>query len=201
MSPDMKTWWGAVPDRSLVAARRKDRRDTFYAYRYGDNGRWLWFDGEWDFGQMCWSWEGVDDATDGVIIARDVSPAVSRGVVAELCGLDCDRDHGSCAVTFGRRDRILWDDIQPGMAVMVEGAHVVYRLPSGNGLWVRHACETWWGIGAGHGWHWRSHEVHGAGNSGVCAVMATGVEPTDDAIRAAVGGLSVVMPLEKPVTT
>lgn len=200
---DLEAAWATVPDRALVAASRTTHPATFIGYRYGTRGRWVRFYDAWEFGEVCWGWRPSDYLIDFVVIAKDVSPHTTGATLGALCQMPwpAEPQAQQPMIKFSHGARILWDDILPGMAVMVEGGHVVYRLPNGNGVWVRHACESWWGIGAGYGWQWRSHEVHGAGNGGVCGVMATGVEPTDDAIRAAVGGLSAVVPLAKPVTT
>lgn len=198
---NLEAAWAAVPDRALVAASRVTHPATFIGYRYGDRGRWVRFYDEWEFGDVCWDWRPSDYLVDFVTIARNVSPHITGTALEAMCGITGDHEAPARAmIKFNRGARILWDDILPGMLVMVDHKHVVYRLPSGNGVWVRHACERWWSVTGNDGWRWRSHEVHGVGNGGVCAVLAMDVAPNDEAIRSAVR-LDQTCQLEKPVKT
>lgn len=185
---DLETAWAAVPDRALVAASRTTHPATFIGYRYGARGRWVRFYDEWEFGEVCWDWRPSDYLIDFVVIAKDVSPHTTGAELGALCQMQWPENLQAqrTMIRFNRGARILWDDILPGMLVMVEHKHVVYRLPSGNGVWVRHACERWWSVTGNDGWRWRSYDVHGAGNGGVCAVLAMDVAPNDEAIRAAI---------------
>lgn len=189
--------WMEVPDRALVAVHSSSRDATWFAYRYGSRGRWLYHNKIWDPGRLCWQWDQMhDDARCGDFVVIDsVSPNQTVEWFADKCKTPCGPHGGRSALSaieFERGNRITWDDVRPGMVIQLKSGAVGYRLNTDGGAWVRYppGKSGWREVGSKWSWSGIKGWLNGEFN---VAVMATGVEATDAAIRVAVGGESTVL--------
>ena len=192
---ELKRAWNEVPDRAIVMCRKTPtyRGGTWFGYRYGRMGRWIYYHDAWDPGRMYWSWDLVNGNTEGlsdfVVIARDVSPHTVIVEAAVLCAVP--KGPPTCTiVSFYRGSRILWSDVAPGMLVMVHGGSVAYKHADGQGQWIREGFEAW---GDGGQWTWLEAARHCV--QPVCGVLATGVLDVG-LVRGACGGLDARVELE-----
>lgn len=146
---ELKRAWEAVPDRAIVMCRKPSWRGggtPWFGYRYGRMGRWIYYHDAWDPGRMYWSWDLTNGNTEGlsdfVVIAHDVSPHTAIAEAAALCVAPVGSAPTRAIISFQRGSRILWNDVAPGMLVMIDGT-VAYKFVDGTGRWIRTGFLEW----------------------------------------------------------
>lgn len=181
--------WMEVPDRALVAVHSASRDATWFAYRYGSRGRWLYHDKIWDPGRLCWRWEQMhEDARCGDYVVIDiVSPNQTVEWFADKCKTPCGSHGGRAALSaieFERGNRIAWDDVRTGSVVQIQSGAVAYRHSDGTGSWARcPPSETSTLREAGVQWPWR--HLHHGGWEWAKVKSRIGRRPADQIVRAA----------------
>lgn len=175
---ELKRAWAAVPDRAIVMCRKTSWRGDnapWFGYRYRRMGRWIYYHDAWDPGKMYWSWDLTNGNTEGlsdfVVIARDVSPHTEIAEAAALCVAPVGSFPTRTIVRFERGSRILWDDVAPGMLVMIDGGTVAYKFADGMGRWIRTGFLEWTDNSWRTAFGWDKVNLA----SKVCGVIASGV--------------------------